>query len=103
MKKKHQEERDETKREVAPVGGTVEVPWDGKIYSQEKSPKGAGPKKKCECWKAVDPDPATYTVKACGLRPAAKTGEASKPVCIETKVDLPIEEPGRRITITFSK
>jgi len=103
MKKRHQEERDETKREVAPVGGSVEVPWDGKIFAYEKAPKGVGPKKKCECWRKVDPEAGTYTIRACGLRPAAKTGEASKSACVDTKVDLPPEEPGRRVTITFTK
>jgi hypothetical protein len=103
IKKRHQQERDETKREVAPVGGAVEVPWDGKVVAYEKAPKGVGPKKKCECWRKVDPEPGLYTIMACGIRPAAKAGDASKPACAETKIDLPPAQPGGRVTISFSK
>lgn len=81
-----QKERAETKREVAPANGSVNVPWDGKILVYEKTKSG---KRKCKCWKKSEPPAGEYTVKACGLRPSREAGKHSTPVCAEKRVTLP--------------
>lgn len=92
----------ETKRETAPAGGSFKLDWDGKVFVYEKAPSDARKKKKkCECWRKVDPAPDTYTIKACGLRPSAKPGEPSRPVCAETQVALPAPTTPTTITLTF--
>jgi hypothetical protein len=98
IKKRKQQEKDETKREVAPEGGAVEVGWDGQIYVYEKSPKGVGPLKKCECWRKAAPEPGAYTIKACGLRPSTEVGKPTKPVCATGEITLPTTQ-GARVTI----
>jgi hypothetical protein len=103
-KDRQKAEKEETKRETAPAGGSFTVDWDGKVYAYEKAPAAArGKKKKCECWRKVDPAPETYTVKACGLRPSVKPGEPSKPVCAETQLVLPQAAPTTTVTLTFAK
>jgi hypothetical protein len=101
IRKRKQQEKEETKREVAPEGGTVEVPWDGQILLYEKAPKGAGPMKRCRCWRKADPEPNTYTIKACGLRPSTEAGKPSKPVCAEAQVQLPPAEAPTRVTLSI--
>lgn len=90
---RQKQEKEETKREVVPAGGTFELEWDGLAYAYEKAPKEVrGKNKKCECWKKAPPAAATYTIKACALRTASAVGETSKFECVETTVDLPVAE-----------
>jgi hypothetical protein len=98
---RQKEEKAETKREIAPAGGSVTVPWDGKVFVYEKAPKELK-KKKCECWRKADPPAETFTIKACGFRPGAKAGQASTPVCAEAEVALPGITP-TTITLVFPK
>ena len=95
-KVRKKQEKEETKREVTAPGKAVEVPWDGKVFAYEK----ATGKKHCKCWRKVDPAADSYTVKACGLRPAKEAGATSRIVCAETQVTLPAE-PGAAIELTF--
>ena len=98
---KKKEEAEETKREIAPAGGTVKVEWDGQVYGYEKT-KGA--KRKCKCWRKVAPPAETYTVKACGLRPSKEIGKPSRPVCAEGQLVLPLAEGAapQVVTLTFA-
>lgn len=100
LKKRKQKELEETRREVAPAGGVVSVPWDGQVYVYEKAPKAAK-KRGCKCWRKAPPAPELYTVKACGLRPSTKPGEPTRPVCAETQVQLPPAQTPATITLTF--
>jgi hypothetical protein len=101
-KDRQKAEKLETKREIAPAGGSVKVEWDGKVFAYEKAPKEArGKKKRCQCWRKVDPPPETYTVKACGLRPSTKAGEPSTPMCAETQIALPAAETPTVVKLTF--
>jgi len=99
-KTRKREEKEETRRETAAAGAKVSVPWDGKVFVYEKAPPEAG-RKKCQCWRKVDPPPDTYTIKACGLRPAKRAGSASRAVCAEAAVTLPATDP--TITLSFGK
>jgi hypothetical protein len=96
---KKKEETDETKREIAPAGGSVKVPWDGQVYGYEKT---KGSKKSCKCWRKVAPPAETYTVKACGLRPSKEIGKGSRPVCAEGTLTLPLAEGAAPQTITLT-
>jgi hypothetical protein len=87
------------KVETAAPGGSVKVPWDGKVYVYEAAPG----KKKCKCWRKVDPPADTYTIKACGLRAAQAKGKASKPVCVETQVTLGGPDAPHTIALGFGK
>jgi hypothetical protein len=82
--KNKKEEQAMARTQTAAAGGSVVVPWDGKVLVYEKAPG----KKHCKCWKKVEPAADTYTVKACGLRAATEAGKGSKPVCAETQVTL---------------
>src|SRR5215471_14226404 len=81
--KNKKEELAMARSETAPAGGSVKVPWDGKVFTF-----GTSPKQKCKCLVRADPAPDTYTIKACGLRPSKEPGKPSKPVCAETKTAL---------------
>lgn len=103
-KDRQKAEKLETKREVAPAGSSFKLDWDGKIYAYEKAPPEArAKKKKCQCWRKVDPPADTYTIKACGLRPSPKPGESSRPVCVESQVQLPAATVPSTITLDFAK
>jgi hypothetical protein len=103
-KDRQKHEKAETKREVAPAGGKFELAWDGKVFAYEKAPKEArGKKRKCQCWRKVDPPADTYTIKACGLRPAEKVGGGSRFVCAETQVALPAPTTPTTISLKFPK
>src|SRR5215468_4084161 len=93
--KNKKEELAMAKSEMAAAGGSVKVPWDGKIFVYEK----ASGKHHCKCWRKVDPPADTYTIKACGLRPSKEPGKPSKPVCSETQATL---GSGLLPTITLS-
>jgi hypothetical protein len=95
--KNKKEELAMAKSETAAAGGSVRVPWDGKIFAYEKAPK-----KHCKCWKKIDPPADTYTIKACGLRPSKEPGKPSKPVCTETQATLGGSLPST-ITLSFAK
>jgi len=96
--KNKKEELAMAKSETAAAGGSVKVPWDGKVLVYDKAPG----KKHCKCWKKVDPPADTYTIKACGLRPSKEPGKASKPVCTETQAALGGGLPPA-ITLSFGK
>ncbi len=96
--KNKKEELAMAKSETAAAGGSIKVPWDGKIFVYEK----AGGKHHCKCWRKVDPPADTYTIKACGLRPSKEPGKPSKPVCSETQAALGGATPAT-ITISFPK
>lgn len=97
-KKRKQQEKDETKREIAPPGGSVKVPWDGQVLVYEKTKAG---KRKCKCWKKAPIPAETYTIKACGLRPSTEAGTPSAPQCAEAQVALPAAPDQRSIVLTF--
>lgn len=97
-KKRKQQERDETKREIAPPGGSVMVPWDGQVFVYEKTKDG---KRKCKCWRKAPTPPDTYTIKACGMRPSIVAGVPSTPQCAETSVALPLPPEQRSLPLLF--
>ncbi len=97
--KNKKEELAMAKYETAPAGGSVKVPWDGKMLVYQK----ASGKHRCKCWSKADPPPDTYTIKACGLRPATQPGKPSKPTCAQTEVTLGPGESPPTITLTFAK
>lgn len=96
--KNKKEELAMAKSETAAAGGSIKVPWDGKVFVYEKAPG----KHHCKCWHKVDPPADTYTIKACGLRPSKEPGKPSKPVCSETQAALGGATPAT-ITISFPK
>jgi hypothetical protein len=83
-------------REVVAPAGALEVPWDGQIHVYEKV---AG-KKGCECYRKETPPPATYTVRACGLRITRSAKSSSKMQCTDTTMTLPADEP-QVVELTF--
>jgi hypothetical protein len=91
------EELKMAKSESAAPGGSVKVPWDGKMFVYEKAPG----KHHCKCWNKADPPADTYTVRACGLRPSKVAGKASKPTCAETQVTLGGASSLPTITLSF--
>ena len=97
-KKRKQQEKDETKREIAPPMGSVKVPWDGQVLVYEKTKAG---KRKCKCWKKAPIPADTYTIKACGLRPSTEAGTPSAPQCAETSIALPVSPEQKSIVISF--
>jgi hypothetical protein len=100
IKEIRRQEEAETRRAIAPAGGSVTVPWDGQVFVYEKAP-AAAKKKKCQCWRKVDPPGAEYTVKACGLRPSTEPGQPSRPVCAQTRVTLPLAQTPQTISLSF--
>jgi hypothetical protein len=96
--KNKKEELAMVKTESAPAGGSVKVPWDGKIFVYDKA-KG---KHHCKCWSKADPPADSYTIRACGRRPATEPGKPSKPTCAETQVVLgPGDQTPQTITLSF--
>ncbi len=75
-------------------GDSRSVPWDGMAFSYQNA-KGTqnGKKAKCKCSELVEPEPATYTIKACGLRKTQSAEERSKYQCVESTLTLPVEGP----------
>jgi hypothetical protein len=96
--KNKKEEEQMAKHETATAGSSLTVAWDGKVFAYEKAKV---PGKKCQCWRKVDPPAETYTVKACGLRASKEAGTASRPVCAQTSMVLPLTEPSTTVTVTF--
>jgi hypothetical protein len=93
------EEQAMARIETVPAGGSISVPWDGKILVYDKAPG----KKRCKCWHKMDPPADTYTIKACGLRAPKEAGKPSLPVCTETQVALGPGELPAQINLTFAK
>jgi hypothetical protein len=83
-------------------GQTHSVPWDGLVFGYEKG-RGIweGAPRTCECFRRAEPEPAEYTVWACGVRLTAAAGVSSRPQCIEAKMKLPVEDPPARIRFEF--
>lgn len=80
---------------VAP-GDLREVPWDGFAVFPKPSKGLQGDKRvSCECTTTGAPEPATYTVRACGLRKTQSAKHRSKYQCVESTLDMPITEPIR--------
>jgi hypothetical protein len=84
------------KTETARAGGSVKVPWDGKVVAYQKAPAG----KKCKCFSKADVPADSYTIKACGLRQSNVKGKPSKAVCAQTTVALPAGGP-QTVTLSF--
>lgn len=84
--------------ETAAPGATLTVPWDGKVLVYEKAPG----KKRCKCFRRVDPEAGSYTVKACGLRASTEAGKPSRPVCAETAMTVGAGAPAT-VTLSFPK
>jgi hypothetical protein len=80
---------------IAP-GASLEVPWDGNVYGNEKTRfKLEGKTKRCKCWRAVPVEPATYTVRACGLRLTTTVEQSSRLDCAEGQMTVPADGPIR--------
>lgn len=87
---------------VAP-GDELVVPWDGQVYVYEKT-RGKGRKgkrKRCECHRVEPAPPASYTVKACGLRLTRSAEKRSRLQCVEAEMTLPAQGP-LRIELDFA-
>lgn len=80
---------------VAP-GDSREVPWDMVAYSYKRTKgKQKGKRVRCKCYNTVEPEPETYTIRACGLRKTKTAKKSSKYQCAEAELTLPVEEPVR--------
>lgn len=83
-------------RTVIAPGETLEVPWDARVYSYEKTRgKRDGRSVKCECYQVSEVPPETYTVRAFGLRLTASAEERSRVSMATSEMVLPAEEPIR--------
>ncbi|HLU66322.1 MAG TPA: hypothetical protein VKZ63_08590 [Kofleriaceae bacterium] len=90
------EELEAQKFETVAPGASIEVPWDGKVFVYEKT-RGLqnGKKKRCQCYRQVDPEPGTYTVRAVGLRLTKEVGTNTRNQIVEAQMTLPVTEPVR--------
>jgi len=81
---------------VAP-GESREVPWDTMAFAYKKTKKGRrdGGRVSCNCFDTVPATPATYTIKACGLRKTQSAKVRSKYQCVSGSLTLPVTEPVR--------
>ncbi|HUH06082.1 MAG TPA: hypothetical protein VML75_29035 [Kofleriaceae bacterium] len=86
------EEKEAVLREVVAPGATFELGWDGEIHVYEKA-KVKG--KRCDCFTKKPVEPATYTLRACGLRITTSAKATSKFQCVTSEVTLPPSEPTR--------
>lgn len=82
-------------------GEEIEVPWDGRTFVYQKT-KGRrnGKPTRCECYSVEPAPPATYTVKACGLRLTKSATERSRLQCVEGTMTLP-SSGHQRIELDF--
>jgi hypothetical protein len=96
------EERAAQKYQHVEAGQSLDVPWDGQAFAFEKA-KGLrdGKKAKCECFRTATPEPAEYTVWACGIRLTGAANVASKPQCIEQKLTWPVAQAPQILTFEF--
>jgi hypothetical protein len=81
-------------------GEQFDLAWDGKVYAYEKTTQG---KRKCECWRKVDPAPDTYTLRACGTRAAPAVGKPSTSSCVDQPLVLPVANPPVTLPVDFAK
>ena len=80
---------------VAP-GAELDVPWDGQAFVYQKTKAMVdGKKTRCQCYSTEPAPPATYTVKACGLRITTQVGTVSTQQCATGEMTLPVTEPIR--------
>jgi hypothetical protein len=101
-RERQKEEKAETVRQVVASGGSYELGWDAQVLVYGKAPKEKrGKNKKCECFTRTPPEPAEYTVRACGLRTANEVGKTSKMECVEGAMTLPVPE-GQTIDVTLT-
>lgn len=86
-------------RVVVPPGESYDVPWDGQIFSYERT-RGLinGEQGSCNCYRTSPVPAATYTVRGCGLRLTDNAKESSKLQCVYSEMTLPAAEP---ITVTI--
>ena len=82
-------------------GEELEVPWDGRIFVYQRT-KGRhrGKSRRCDCYTVEPAPPATYTVKACGLRLTRSATERSRLQCVEGTMTLP-SSGHQRIELDF--
>jgi hypothetical protein len=82
--------------EKVPPGGEIAVPWDGKVFSYEKTRfKLGGKNKRCECYRTEEPPPGTYTVRAVGLRLTKDVGTNTGMQTVDAEMSLPADGPIR--------
>jgi hypothetical protein len=93
------EEKEAVLREVVAPGATFELAWDGEIHAYEKAKVNG---KRCDCFTKKPVEPATYTLRACGLRITTSAKATSKFQCVTSEVALPPTEP-TRIRFDFAK
>jgi hypothetical protein len=86
-------------RQVVASGASLDVPWDGQVFVYEKT-RGARRNQRCECYRAQEVPPETYTVKVCGLRLTKTSTKSTKLQCVESTMTVPSEEP-QVITVEF--
>lgn len=79
------------------AGDTREVPWKMMAFDNEKTRGTKNGKKnaQCQCYREVEPEPGTYTIKACGLRKTANAKQRSVYQCVEAQLTLPVTEATR--------
>jgi len=91
------------KHEPIEPGASYEVPWDGlAIKSKKTKGKRSGKRVSCNCFETAEPEPETYTIKACGLRKTQSAKTRSQYPCVEASLTLPITEPVR-LELDFGK
>lgn len=84
------------KHDAVVPGDLREVPWDGLAVFEKDSKGMQGDKRvSCKCTTTGEPEPATYTVKACGLRKTKSAKQRSRYQCVEGTLTLPVSEPTR--------
>ncbi len=76
--------------EIAP-GEERRVEWDAMAFVNKKIRNAKG--KRCNCYETVEPRPADYTIRACGLRKTKSARKRSSYPCVEQPLTLPVTEP----------
>lgn len=99
---KPREEAAAEQRVVVAPGETFEKGWDGMALAFEKT-QGItdGAPSDCLCFSASEPEPAEYTIKACGFRVTDEPNKPSKLQCVETKLTLPLAETPTVVELDF--
>jgi|GEM_PF-3305212 len=99
---KPREEAKAEQRVVVAPGETFEKGWDGMGLAFEKT-QGItdGAPSDCLCFSASEPEPAEYTIKACGFRVTDEPNKPSKLQCVETKLTLPLAETPTVVELDF--
>ncbi len=90
------------KREIVAPGAFIDVPWNGEAYVYQKTKgKRRARTVRCQCYNKRSPEPAVYTVRACGLRLTDSAKHSSKYQCESTEMSLP-DQTGQIIEIEFA-